>query len=235
MLSSAAFLSAQDAAPKDKPADKKPQVQVNYLNVCSPSDVDQKELSSALSRVSGKPSFGIDMEISRGRSTLNPSDLVVNTGQPDATQQGNSVSRWVRIRRDFPDASAITSAQYSFSVSEDHVSETLVFHFRDAKDVLQVSINDSVDSASDPAQVARVQTPADRIRIERFGKPSVVLARCPSGDQSAYEPIFRSATSLLDAYRRAMSVPTTVPAELARLGVAKKTTPKPVAAPGKPQ
>ncbi len=209
---SAAPLLAQDA-------DKKPQVQVNYLNVCTPSAQDQQELAAVLKRVSPKPTFGVDMEISRGRSTLNPSDLVVNTGQPAATQQSNGVSQWVRVRRDFPDNAPVTSAQYSFSITENHVAETLVFHFKDSKDVMQLAINDSVDSATDPAQVARVQTPADRIRVERFGKSSIVLARCPNADQSVYEPIFRSATDLLNSYRSAMKISATVPAELTRLGI----------------
>ncbi len=233
-VASAALLIAQEPTPA-----KKPQVQVNYLNVCSPSAADQQELAAALSRITAKPAFAVDMEISRGRSTLNPSDLMVNTGQPEATQQNNAVSQWVRVRRDFPDAAPLTSAQYSFSITEDHVSETLVFHFRDPKEFLQLSINDSVDAASDPAQVARVQTPADRIRLERFGKSSVVLARCPNADQTAYQSIFRNATDLLDTYRRVLKVPSTVPAELSRLGVsakpAAKPTPKSTPAPSKPQ
>jgi hypothetical protein len=210
-------------APAAKSPDK-PQVQVNYLNVCTPSSADQQMLESVLSRIAAKPVFAVDMEISRGRSTLNPSDLVINTGQP--TAQTNSVSRWVRIRRDFPDSSPLTGAQYSFSVSEKHVSETLVFHFRDIKDVLQVSINDSVEAAQDPGQVARVQTPADRIRVERFGKSSVVLARCPTADQSTFEPIFQHATSLLNSYRRAFNIAGTVPAELTRLGGASPSSVK---------
>ena len=191
-----------------------------------------------LSRVTAKPSFAVDMEISRGRSTLNPSDLVVNTGQPEATQQSNSVSKYVRIRRDFPDGAPVTSVQYSFSVTENHVSETLVFHFKDAKDVIQLSLNDSVDS-SDVAQVARAQTPADRIRVERFGKSSIVLARCPNADQSTYEPIFSSASNLLNTYRRMLNISGTVPSELARLGVGSKpsakASPRSSSAPTKPR
>ena len=173
------------------------------------------------------------MEISRGRSTLNPSDLVINTGQP--TQQTDAVSRWVRIRRDFPDASPLTGAQFSFSVSDKHVSETLVFHFRDTKDVLQLSINDSVDAVEDPAAVARVQTPADRIRIERFGKPSIVLARCPNADQTAVEPIFGHATSLLNAYRKAFDIRGTVPPELSRLGSGAMSPKRPTPASPRPR
>jgi hypothetical protein len=138
----------------------------------------------------------------------------VNTGQP--TQQANSVSKWVRIRRDFPESSPLTSAQYSFSVTGKNVSETFVAHFRDAKNVLQVSISDSVDG-QEPAAVANSLTPADRIRIERFGKPSIVLARCPNNDQSVMEPLFGHATMLLNAYRRAFNTETVIPAEFNRL------------------
>lgn len=170
------------------------------------------------------------MEISRGRSTLNPSDLVVNTGQP--TQQTSAISRWVRLRRDFPDSSQQSSAQYSFSVTEKHISETLVIHFRDLKDVLQVSISDSLDS-DDPAQVAREVTPADRVRIERFGKPSIVLARCPNLNQDPLEPLFGHATMLMNAYRRTLETDDIIPAELARLGT-RAARPK-KAAPARPK
>jgi len=232
LATSLALPAFAQAPPTPEKAPDKTQVHVNYLNVCMPPPADQQVLTAVLGRIAAKPAFAVDMEISRGRSSLNPSDLVVNTGQPAATQQSSPVSRWVRIRRDFPDSAPLVSVQYSFSVTEKHVSETLVFHFRDAKDVMQVSINDSVD-AEDAGQVARVQTPADRIRVERFGKPSVVLARCPTGDQSTLEPIFRGATDLLNSYRRALNIAGTVPSELTRLPGG---TPHPAAKPAsKPQ
>ncbi len=67
-------------------------------------------------------------------------------------------------------------------------------------------------------------TPASRIKLERFGKSSVVLARCsgseagPAPDQSAYEPLFQSASSVLSNYRGLLGARTTVPEELARVG-----------------
>jgi hypothetical protein len=67
-------------------------------------------------------------------------------------------------------------------------------------------------------------TPANRIRLERFGKSSVVLARCtgegdgPAPDQSAYAPLFSSASALLSDYRRILGAKTMVPAELTRIG-----------------
>jgi hypothetical protein len=72
--------------------------------------------------------------------------------------------------------------------------------------------------------VARVNTPAERIRIERFGSSSVVLARCPASDQSQLEPLFSRATELIAVYRSALRVASVIPAEIARLP--KSTTPK---------
>ncbi|MGC1652421.1 MAG: hypothetical protein WA722_06345, partial [Candidatus Sulfotelmatobacter sp.] len=51
---------------------QQPPVKVNVLNVCAPSAEEQKELSAALAKVPGKPVFGTDYEVSRGRSTLDP-------------------------------------------------------------------------------------------------------------------------------------------------------------------
>jgi hypothetical protein len=66
-------------------------------------------------------------------------------------------------------------------------------------------------------------TPVSRIKLERFGKPSVVLARCsgadgPARDQSAYEPLFRTASSIMNRYRDGLGVRRMIPGELARLG-----------------
>jgi hypothetical protein len=72
-------------------------------------------------------------------------------------------------------------------------------------------------------------TPANRIRLERFGKPSVALARCqaadggPAPDQSAYEPLFRSASQVLGTYRGLLGVKSVVPEELAKIGGTQKT------------
>jgi hypothetical protein len=82
-------------------------------------------------------------------------------------------------------------------------------------------------------------TPASRVKLERFGKSSIVLARCsaapdqPVPDQSAYEPLFRAASSVLSAYRDALGARRTIPAELVRVseGVAPRS--KAVAHPAK--
>jgi hypothetical protein len=52
----------------------------------------------------------------------------------------------------------------------------------------------------------------------------VALARCsgaegnPATDQSAYEPIFRAASSIMERYRDALGARKMVPQELAHLG-----------------
>ena len=70
-------------------------------------------------------------------------------------------------------------------------------------------------------------TPASRIRLERFGKPSVALARClaaegPAPDQRAYEPLFRSASEVLANYRNLLGVKRTVLDELAKVAASPK-------------
>jgi hypothetical protein len=78
-------------------------------------------------------------------------------------------------------------------------------------------------------------TPASRVKLERFGKSSVVLARCaateaaPPPDQSAYEPLFQAASSVLSNYRGLLNARTTVPEELARLDGVNQAKPKPAA------
>jgi hypothetical protein len=197
-------------------APTKPQVRVNYLNVCNPSDAETKEIASALSRIVRKPAFTSDFEISRGQSSMTEADLQLQGMQPDPSQPP-SISRWVRIRREFPETSAFQNVQYSFSTSEGRVSETLVFRLRDPKDVMQISLSDTISARSDPASVLSVDTPPSRIRLERFGKSSVVLARCPAADQTAYQSYFGSASEIMAAYRASLAVRKTVLDDLARI------------------
>jgi len=113
--------------------------------------------------------------------------------------------------------------QYSFSNDGQNMVETLVLHVRDPKDLNQVSMEDSASAISSVATMVAANTPASRIRLERFGKSSVALARCtgaengPAPDQSAYEPLFRSASEVLTNYRRLLAVGRTVSAELAQI------------------
>jgi hypothetical protein len=216
LLSMAVF--AQDVA-------SKPQVRVNYLNVCAPSDVETREIASVLARIPRKPAFAADFEVSRGRSSVTESDLQLQGMQPDPSQPP-SVSRWVRIRREFPESSPIQNVQYSFSTSEGRATETLVFRLRDQKDVMQVSLSDAITARSDPASVLAVDTPANRIRLERFGKSSIVLARCPAADQAAYQAHFANASDILATYRASLAVRKTVVDDLARISdLTPKTAP----------
>jgi hypothetical protein len=142
-----------------------------------------------------------------------------------------SSADWVRVRREFPDAAIFSNVQYSFSVDSKNMVETLVLRVRDPKDVLQISIEDSASAIASAAAMLSSSTPVSRVKLERFGKSSVVLARCsggdgnPSADQSAYEPIFRSASSIMDRYRTALGARKMVPGELARLGVGTASRP----------
>jgi hypothetical protein len=205
------------------PAQQQPPVKVNILNVCSPSADDQKELSAALARVPAKPSFAKDYEVARGHSTLDPGTAVPGMGTlpPGAASAAN----WVRVRREFPDATFFSNVQYSFSVDPANMVETLVLRVRDPKDFLQVSVEDSASALTSATGMLSANTPVSRVKLERFGKSSIVLARCSAAegkasmDQSAYEPIFREATAMLNRYRDALGVRKMVPLELTRLGI----------------
>jgi hypothetical protein len=194
-----------------------PKIQVNFLNTCRPAPADADEMARGLARVKDRPSFTSDFEISRGITTLSEVEARA-AGAPAGS--GTTPSGWVRIRHEFPEKAVLTDVQYSISVDGDASSEVLAMHMRDSREVLQILISDSV--VGSPAQVVKLNTPPDRIRIERFGKSSIVLARCGAVDQSSYEPIFASAHEILEKYRTAMAVQSVVPAELARLPTARE-------------
>ena len=211
-----------------------PKVKVNMLNVCSPSPEEQQEIASALARIPKQPLFGADFEVDRGRSSL---DVGPGFLQPGSGSQMSSsdpgVANWVRIRREFSVQALFSTVQYSFSSDPKNMVETLVFRVRDPKDLMLVSIEDSASAVTSPATMLSTSTPASRVKLERFGKSSVVLARCsateagPPPDQSAYEPLFQAATSVLSNYRGLLNARTTVPEELARLGGVTEPKPKP--------
>ncbi|HEU5335259.1 MAG TPA: hypothetical protein VFU27_04815 [Terriglobales bacterium] len=202
---------------------KAPPVRVNVLNVCAPSAAEQKEIAAALARIPAVPRWGTDFEVARGRTTLSQDAAAAITGKASQASAQGPVSEWVRIRREFSAGAPFANALYSFSVDKREMVETLVFPVRDPKDLMQVSISETVSAVTTPAAALAAGTPPDHIRLERFGKPSVVLARCTPGpqgqavDQSAYEPLFRHAGSILAAYRRALGARRAVPEELARL------------------
>ena len=206
-----------------EPSSNQPQVKVNLLNVCTPSAEEQKEIAAALARVLKQPLFAPDFEISHGLSTLTDAPNFLQPGQGAQMSDEPSVARYVRIRREFAVQALFASVQYSFSNDGRNMVETLVLHVRDPKDLIQVSMEDSASAIGSAENMVAANTPASRIRLERFGKSSIALARCtgsenvPAPDQSAYEPLFRSASAVLANYRNLLGVRRTVPAELAQI------------------
>jgi len=184
-----------------KPAQEKaPPMRVNILNVCAPGEAEQKEIAAALARVPRGPSFGKDYEVTRGHTT----------------GEDGTGSDWVRIRREFPRAMPLLAVQYSYSTDPNEVRETSVFYSREAKDVMQIALEDEVPPGAGAADILAANTPVSHIRIERYGKPSLVLARCPQADQSAFEPLFRTASELMEGYRARLNAKQVVPGELGR-------------------
>jgi hypothetical protein len=224
--------SVAQEQPANPPANQ-PQVKVNMLNVCSPSAEEQKEIAAALARVPKEPLFGADFEVSRGRSTLTDMPAILAAGQAGHVAGEPSVASYVRIRREFSVQALFSSVQYSFSNDGQNMIETLVLHVRDPKDLIQVALEDSASSVTSSEAMLGSNTPASRVRLERFGKSSVALARClgneggPVPDQSAYEPLFRSASEVLANYRKLLGVKTTVPEELAKISGVSKPKPAP--------
>jgi hypothetical protein len=172
------------ASAQQSPANsQQPPVKVSVLNVCSPSADQQKELSSALGKVPAKPAFSKDFEVARGHSTLDPNAPIPGMQQlPPGAAGAVSAADWVRVRREFPDASLFSNVQYSFSVDSTNMVETLVLRVRDPKDLMEISIEDSASAVTSAAAMLSASTPVSRIKLERFGKSSVVLARCGGGD-----------------------------------------------------
>jgi len=239
-LANAQQVLAQE--PASNPQSNQPQVKVNMLNVCSPSTEEQKEIAAALARVPKEPLFGSDFEVSRGVSTLSDMPSFLSAGQNTHAAGEPSVAKYVRIRREFAVQALFARVQYSFSNDGQNMVETLVLHVRDPKDLIQVSIEDSASSVTSSEAMLGSNSPASRIRLERFGKSSVALARClaaeggPAPDQSAYEPLFRGASEVLANYRNRLGVKIVVPEELAKIGGESKTkvTVKPTSKMSKP-
>ncbi len=227
-------IAAQEP-PANPPAT--PQVKVNMLNVCTPSADEQKEIASALARIPKQPLFSNDFEVSRGRSTLTDMPSFIAASQPGHVAGEPSVANYVRIRREFSVQALFASVQYSFSNDGANMVETLVLHVRDPKDLIQVALEDTASSVTSSEAMLTSNTPANRVRLERFGKSSIALARCSAAesgaaiDQTAYEPLFRSASDMLANYRALLNVKKIVPEELAAISVSKpKPAPKTKAA-----
>jgi hypothetical protein len=200
---------AQQQQPTPQPSETKPQVKVNYLNVCMPGKEEQATINTALAAVQGKPVFSTDFEISRGRTTLKDA--------PDA--------KFVRLRRDFNADSPLITAQYSMSTDSTNTIEILVVRPREPKDFLEIVMEARVSAAAaTPVAVLAVDTPAMRVRIERLSKSSAALTRCPETDQSAYDPVFRQASEIMARYRAALGLRTEFRSDIAWLNPAAKNT-----------
>ena len=194
------------------------------INACTPSPDDQKELASALGKVPKQPTFATDFEVDRGRSTLDDNSNILNPGQNTQISSTNDVSSWVRIRKEMAGQSFFSTVQYSFSMDPQNMIETLVLRVRDPKDWMQLSIEDDASAVTSPATMLATNTPVTHIRLERFGKSSIALARCtetqagPPPDQSAYEPLFKSASDVVSNFRGILNAKAIIPDELTRIG-----------------
>ena len=222
----------------EKPGGK-PKVKVNMLNVCAPTAEEQKEIASALARVPKQPLFTDDFEVSRGRTTLTDKPGFVEAGPSARFSAEPTSALWVRSRREFAVQAMFSTVQYSFSVDPQLMVETLVLRVRDPKDLLQIAIEDNASAVTSPTSMLATDTPPSRIKLERFGKSSVVLARCqserssgqPAPNQSAYDPLFRSGAAVMSAYRGLLGVRRIVPEELAHLKGPNASKAKPPAKP----
>jgi len=225
LIATVAMAVAESLSAQTPP--QQPPVKVNVLNVCAPSAEEQKELSAALAQVPGKPAFSKDYEVDRGHSTLDPNTPI--PGMQPLPTGAVSAADWVRVRREFPDGTLFSNVQYSFSVDAENMVETLVLRVREPKEFMQISIEDSASAVASATAMLSSSTPVSRVKLERFGKSSVALARCsgaegnPAADQSAYEPIFRTASSIMEHYRGALDARKLVPQELAHLRVGATT------------
>jgi len=231
LLLLATFALGQDQ-PQSTPAPQvpgQPQIHVTYLNVCTPSDEEKKQLTDALARIPMKPPLAGDFEVARGRSSMSGGELAARLAGGNLPP-----STWVRMRHEFS-TGYFGNATYSMTRDDNGIVETLVLRVRDPKDLMQVALTDSV-SGTDPAGVLAVDTPPTRIKLERFGKSSVGLTRCPGADQTSYQDLFKSAAQIFAAYRDALGARKTVPGEFAHLGSPSGARPKKPAAPagGKP-
>jgi hypothetical protein len=205
-----------------QPPAAQPKVKVNMLNVCSPSADEQKEIAAALAKVPKEPLFSTDFEVDRGRSSLDQSPTFLQSGASTRAASSDApTATWVRIRHEFGVQALFSAVQYSFSQDSENMVETIVFHVREPKDLMELSIEASASSVTSPADMLKTNTPASHIKLERFGKASVALARCsgtadsPPPDQTAYQPLFSGASSVLENYRTVLDARRLIPAELA--------------------
>jgi hypothetical protein len=212
-VAAAAF--AQEA-PKEpqKPEEKKPEVRVNVLNVCTPSEAEQQEIKAALAKIPARVTFLPDFEISRGRTTM----------------ENAAAARYLRLRRELDAKTGFSTAQYSISTDAEKTTETLVMKVASPKELFSISMEDHVTADAPATSLLSVDTPVSRISLERFGKPGLVLAHCENVDQSQYAPLFAEASKLFAAYRKSLGLRGAFRSDLAWLvSRSKQDAPKPAA------
>jgi hypothetical protein len=164
--------------PRSKPAanSQQPQVKVNVLNVCAPSADEQKELSSALAKVPAKPVFGTDYEVARGRSTLDPNTPIPGMGPYLRCGRGGRLGEdSARVSQRRPVQQCPILVQRGF---EEYGGDAGAARARSQNDLMQVSVEDSASAVASATAMLSTSTPVSRVKLERFGKSSVALARC---------------------------------------------------------
>src|SRR5580765_1046992 len=98
IVSPAALTIAQErpaAVAPTQPQEQVPPIKVNVLNVCSPSDDEKEEILATLVHVPQQPRFIPDFEVSHGLLYL----------------QDAQSARYVRLRREFPPESKLSTVQ----------------------------------------------------------------------------------------------------------------------------
>ena len=186
-----------------------PQVKVNVLNVCSPSPEEQQEIASALAHIPKQPLFSPDFEVDRGRSTLEERPDFLKTGESAQFSSDSGTAEWVRIRREFSVQAFFSTVQYSFSHDPKNMVETLIFHVRDPKDLMQLAIEDNASAVTAPATSARAAAAAHGrttdARQTVFARAAFAPARLTTGSAFAasMKPAF--APSRIKAPRRTSS------------------------------
>ncbi|MCU1305675.1 MAG: hypothetical protein JWN45_370 [Acidobacteriaceae bacterium] len=204
------------AQAEPKPATQTPPVKVNILNVCAPSDTEKQEIADALKKVPKRAVFSPDFEVTRGRTSV----------------PGADAARYIRLRRELTGDPVFNVVQYSLSADPKETQEVLVFKAKDPKDLLLISIEDNISaSAAPPGTALQTDTPASHVKVERFGKPSIALARCENADQSSYESIFSDSSKVMAGYRKSLGLTGMFRSELAWLSAApKESSTKPASA-----
>lgn len=219
LLSGIAFAQGPEQSKSEnaKQEEKKPEVRVNMLNVCTPSDAEQQEIKAALAKIPARVSFEPDFEISRGRTTM----------------ENAAAARYLRLRRELDPKTGFSTAQYSISTDAEKTMETLVMKLANPKDLLMITLEDRVTAGAPASSLLDVDTPVSRISLERFGKAGLVLAHCENVDQSAYVPLFSEASRLFAAYRKSLGLRGAFRSDLAWL-VSRSKLDAPKAAAAKP-